>query len=46
MMPSTTALMLLKVHDDEIERTYGQRGRLRRRQRRFQHHARLRQLLA
>jgi hypothetical protein len=46
MMPTTTALMILKLHDDEIQRSYVRRGALRRRQRRFQHHARLRKLLA
>ena len=46
MMPATTALMILKLHDDEVERDHGRRGELRRRQRRFQRHARLRKQFA
>lgn len=46
MLPPTTALMLLQTHDDDIERAYGRRARLRRRQRRFEQQARLRRLLA
>ena len=46
MLPATTALMILKTHDDDIVRSTTRRGELRRRQRRFQHHAKLRRLLA
>lgn len=46
MMPATTALMILKSHDDDVVRSISRRGELRRRQRRFQQHARLRKLLA
>ena len=46
MMPATTALMILKTHDDDVVRATSRRGELRRRQRRFQQHARLRKLLA
>ncbi len=46
MLPATTALMILKTHDDDIERVHGRRSRLQKQQRRFQHHSRLRTLLA
>lgn len=46
MMPATTALMILKSHDDDVVRSISRRGELRRRQRRFQQQARLRRLLA
>jgi hypothetical protein len=46
MMPATTAMMIMKLHDDEIERSYSRRGELRRRQRRFQRHARVRKAFA
>ncbi len=46
MLPATTALMILKTHDDAVVRSTTRRGDLRRRQRRFQQRARLRALLA
>ena len=46
MLPATTALMILRTHDDDVVRAVARRGDLRRRQRRFQQHARLRKLLA
>ncbi len=42
----TTALMLTHLEVDELGRVRARRGDLRRRQRRFQRHARLRKLLA
>lgn len=50
MLPATTALMILKTHDDDLRRDRSRsttaRRDLRRRQRRFQQRARLRALLA
>lgn len=46
MLPPTTALMLLKTHAAEVERATARRGRLRRGQRRFRRHSRVRKAFA